>query len=141
MSKFPARRPAKGRRPDRERQSASIGVMEQTLDEMYETVAQQVREYLYIYHMEQIEPRLKRLEMVFFRRWWYDLRPLRNWVKSKFQKKIEEPTEDLDCSCGAEPEHATGRIPECKFIMGVNPDADTNREDNPASRIQPAGGG
>ena len=124
MSKFQARRPIKGRRPDREKQPATVGVMEQSLDEFYEAVSEQVKRCLYVYHIESVHPRLQRLEMIFFRRWWHDLKPLRDWVKSKFQKKIEEPaTTTPICTCGVEPEHTMAGFPGCKYLMKELPDA------------------
>ncbi len=124
MSKFQARRPTKGRRPDREKQPVPVGVMEESMNELYEVTRLQVQQCLIVYHIESVNPRLLRLEMIFFRRWWHDLKPLRNWVKSKFQKKIEEPATTAPiCTCGVEPEHTMGGAPDCKFIMGVNTDA------------------
>ena len=123
MSKQRARRPTAGRRPEREKQPATVGGLEATMDAFYAEMRSQIHEFVYRYHMDNIEPRLRRMEMIWFRRLWYDLKPLRSWVKSKFQKKIEEPaTTTPICTCGVEPEHTMGGDPECKYIMRRAPD-------------------
>lgn len=111
-------RPAKMSQP-RSRIPVRVGALERTLEDFNAEQGQKVALSIQTYHDKYIEPRLSWLETPWYQKLWIRA----SGVTKRAWLRLRPIPAARMCGCGAEPSHATGGMPECKYLMKELPDA------------------